>query len=105
MRNFSGYIEIIFETKFLHSIGPRIKFCAMMGMNAVREFPAFCEFVTILTNADQKTWCFCTQGLGILIPDYEVLAKDMNLSSAQEFIDTHPGVFSKRGPVFLFKMT
>ena len=56
-----------------------------------QEFPAIREFVSAMAKyADVNMWCFCTQGLGILMPDYEVLAKDMNLSSAQEFIDTHP---------------
>ena len=56
-----------------------------------REFPVIREFATTLAMyADLKMWCFCTQSFGILMPDYEVLAKDTSLSSAQEFIDTHP---------------
>ena len=56
-----------------------------------REFPLIREFVTTLAMyADLKRWCFCTDELAILMPDYEALAKDMSLSSTQEFINSHP---------------
>ena len=56
-----------------------------------KEFPEVREFIeSMIRLAQIHEWMFCAEGLEIFTPDYEVLAKNMNLSNAQNFMNSHP---------------
>jgi len=56
-----------------------------------REFKEVRDFIlSMIALAKKHEWCFLNDGNAVLIPDYEILAKDMSLSNAQDFVDNHP---------------
>jgi hypothetical protein len=56
-----------------------------------QEFPEVRDFVLAMVALAKKyEWCFLADNAAVLMPDYDALAKDMSISSAQDFVDTHP---------------